>query len=130
VLVSVTLQQHHHKEQQQRQTHQYPMLATGKHAQVSLLNALLAGLIQAEPQMPPLAAPAAAASSSSSSSSAGFVQPSKAIQDAEGLKTFLQGSTVKSFVAFILSLNQAVAGEAAGQCGAPFYRKNLQGWHI
>jgi hypothetical protein len=69
---------------------------------------LLAGLIQAEPQMPPLAAPAAAAGGSSSSSS--FVQPVKAIQDAEGLKKFLQGSSVKSFVAFILSLNQAAAG--------------------
>jgi hypothetical protein len=57
--------------------------------------------------MPPLAAPAAAASSSSS---AAFVQPVKAIQDAEGLKQFLQGGTVKSFVAFILSLNQAAAG--------------------
>jgi hypothetical protein len=60
--------------------------------------------------MPPLAAPAAAAAGSSSSSSSRFVQPVKAIQDAEGLKKFLQGSSVKSFVAFILSLNQAAAG--------------------
>ncbi|KAF6265505.1 PTPA-domain-containing protein [Scenedesmus sp. NREL 46B-D3] len=72
------------------------------------------GLIQTEPQMPPLAARAATASSSSSSSAA-FVQPCKAIQDAEGLKKFLQGSSVKSFVAFILSLNQAVAGTKLSQ---------------
>lgn len=41
-----------------------------------------------------------------------FRAPTKAIQDADDLKKFLSGETVKDFVAFILSLNQAAIGES------------------
>lgn len=47
-----------------------------------------------------------------------FSPPAKMIQDADGLKKFLGGSSVKSFVAFILSLNQAVVGEQPGGGGS------------
>ncbi|KAF8066303.1 hypothetical protein HT031_002626 [Scenedesmus sp. PABB004] len=55
------------------------------------------GVIQAEPRMPDRAG-------------GPFRAPTKAIQDAEGLKAFLAGSSARAFVGFILSLSEAVAG--------------------
>lgn len=59
----------------------------------------VAPLVEAQPQMP-RAGPRPAA----------FEVPSKRIGSEEDLKHFLEGETAKDFVAFILSLNQAVTG--------------------
>lgn len=66
--------------------------------------ACVPGLIQAEPQMPRLVA-----------ATGPFKTPSKCIQDADDLKRFLAGNAVKDFVAFILSLNEAVTGRWAAR---------------
>jgi hypothetical protein len=79
-------------------------------ASASAAGALLTGkpvapLVDAQPQMPKaLERPPAA-----------FEAPSKRIGSEEDLKRFLGGEAAKDFVAFILSLNQAVTGgRAAG----------------
>ncbi|GBF94505.1 hypothetical protein Rsub_07039 [Raphidocelis subcapitata] len=59
-----------------------------------------APLVEAQPSMPRAAPPAA------------FEVPAKRISSEEDLKRFLEGGTAKDFVAFVLSLNQAVTGKA------------------
>ena len=46
-----------------------------------------------------------------------FSPSSKRIDNAEALQRFLKGNTVKDFMGFILSLNQAVIGELGDKLG-------------